>query len=377
MWVLGLVSLLTDVATEAVYPFFPLFLVGLGASELAIGIIEGAADAVASLAKVGAGHVSDRWRRRQPLVLAGYSLSSIVRPLLALIASPWQGALIRCVDRFGKGVRGAPRDVLLAHYAPAGERGRVFGFHRAMDHLGAAIGPVLAAGYLLARPDQFRELFVLTAIPGLAVVWLVTRVTDPPPPAAVEARPATGSVAGLSPAFWRLMLVLFVFALGNASDAFLILALSAAGFSGGQIALLWAAHHVVKSLSSLFGGALSDRIGRRRSIGIGWAVYAVIYAGFAATTAPVTLVALFLGYGIYHGLTEGAEKALVADWVSPELRGTAFGIYGTALGIGAFAASVVFGAIWMVVSPAAAFLTGAALALVATAGLAVVRPSSS
>ena len=371
-----MVSLLTDIASEAIYPFFPLFLVGLGATELVVGVIEGAADAVASFSKVASGRLSDRMQRRQPLVFAGYSVSSLARPLLGLIVSPWQGGLIRVADRVGKGVRGAPRDVLLAHHAPAGQRGRVFGFHRAMDHLGAAIGPLLAAVYLWFRPGQFRELFMITILPGLAVMALLTRLKDP------EAESdQTGSeippISALPPSFWRLMVVLAIFTLGNSTDAFLILALSAAGFSGTQIALLWAVHHVVKSASSLVGGAASDRMGRRPTIIAGWLIYAGVYAGFAFASSDVLLVMLFVVYGLYHGLTEGAEKALVADWVPKDLRGTAFGVYGGALGVGTFAASVVFGGVWMLVSPTAAFLLGASLALAAMLGLTAIRAPQS
>jgi len=377
VWILGLASLLTDVATEAVYPFFPLFLLGLGATELVIGIIEGAAEAVASFSKLVAGRFSDRWQRRQPLVLAGYALSSIVRPALGLIAAPWQGGAIRVVDRIGKGTRGAPRDALLAHFAPVARRGRVFGFHRAMDHLGAAIGPLLAAAFLWFRPGDYRTLFLITIVPGLAVVGLLLTLRDPAPddPASGDGnRAGTGALSGLPSSFWRLMTVIVVFTLGNSSDAFLILALGASGFSGTEIALLWAAHHVVKSASSLLGGDASDRFGRRTLIASGWLVSAAIYAGFAVATSTPALIGLFLVYGTYHGLTEGAEKALVADWVPAAVRGTAFGIYGAALGLGAFAASVIFGAIWMAVGPAAAFLTGAALALAATTGLLALRP---
>jgi MFS family permease len=378
VWILGLASLLTDVATEAVYPFFPLFLLSLGATELVIGLIEGTAEAVASVSKLASGRVSDRWRRRQPLVLGGYALSSIVRPALGLISAPWQGGAIRVIDRVGKGTRGAPRDALLAHFAPAGQRGRVFGFHRALDHMGAAIGPLVAAAFLWVRPADYRTLFLLTVIPGLVVMALLLSLRDPDaarmPPAARREPADSPTTPRLPATFWRLMVVLIVFTLGNSSDAFLILALGAAGFSGTEVALLWAAHHVVKSASSLLGGDASDRLGRRTLIIVGWLIYAGVYAGFAIASSAPALIALFLVYGLYHGLTEGAEKALVADWVPSGIRGTAFGVYGAALGLGAFAASVVFGALWMAFGPAAAFLTGATLALAATAGLLGLRP---
>jgi MFS family permease len=378
VWLLGVVSLLTDTATEAAYPLLPAFLLSLGATPVMLGGIEGTAEAIASLCKIWAGRWSDRAKRRQPIVMLGYGISSLVRPLLAVAGAPWHVAAVRFTDRVGKGIRGAPRDALLAHYAGAEQRGRVFGFHRAMDHMGAVLGPLLAAAYLWFRPGEFREVFLLTLMPGLAVLAVLWRVRDPERPVRPVAAPASPGdpAARLPGSFWRLMAILGLFTLGNSSDAFLLLALAQAGFSPTGLALLWAAQHVVKSASSLVGGAASDRLGRTRTIGAGWLVYAAIYAGFAALTSPSALVALFLAYGLYHGLTEGAEKALIADVVPAAGRGLAFGVYGATLGIGALVASVLFGAIWTWVSAPAAFLTGAALALAATAALSLV-PSPS
>lgn len=373
VWLLGFVSLLTDMASEAIYPLLPAFLAALGASRLQLGVIEGSAEAVASVGKVVSGRLSDRWQRRQPIVLAGYGLSSLVRPLMALAAAPVTVWAIRFTDRIGKGVRGAPRDVLLAHHAPVAERGRVFGFHRAMDHLGAVLGPLAALAVLWWSPGSYRTIFAATLVPGLVVIALLTRLKDPPPaPRADRDRaPAVASWRGtpMPRSFWRLMLVLAVFTLGNSTDMFLLAWLGDVGLSAGDLLLIYAAQHVVKAASSFYGGVVADRFGRRALIATGWLLYAGVYAGFALAASPAALVALFVVYGLYHGMTEGAEKALIADAVPAPARGAAFGIYSATLGLVGFAASVLFGAIADRVSMPAAFLTGAVLALAAVAAL--------
>lgn len=370
VWVLGFVSLLTDSASEAIYPLLPILLQGMGATALTLGFIEGSAEAVASLLKVWSGRVSDRMSRQQPIILAGYSLSSAVRPLLALAAAPWHIGAIRFVDRIGKGVRGAPRDAMLAANATPEQRGRVFGFHRAMDHMGAVIGPLVAFAVLYWWPGTERALIAWTIVPGILVVLLLTRIADAPAsaPSTEHLAPGTEHLApstehsALPRPFRRLMIALGIFALGNSSDMFLLLYLGQSGVAAMWLPLLWAAHHVVKVVASLAGGSLADRIGRRASIRLGWVTYAGIYIGFASAGSLPVLVALFVLYAAYHGLVDGAEKALIADIVPAPSRGAAYGVYGATQGIGALAASVLFGAIWTWVNPATAFITGAALA---------------
>jgi MFS family permease len=370
VWLLGLTSLFTDTASEAIYPLLPVYLTRvLGAGAVSLGIIEGAAEAANSVLKVVSGRLSDRWRVRKPIVLAGYGLSSVVRPMIALVASWPQLLLIRFLDRVGKGVRGAPRDAILAACATPDTRGRVFGFHRAMDHVGAIIGPLLASVFLLLDPGRYRLLFALTIIPGAAAVWMLARVNEQRPPRAHPARPGvpvSPSWRGLPRDYYVLLGVLLVFTLGNSADAFLLLRLDDAGVAPPLIPLLWAALHVVKASMSVWGGAKSDRWGRRVVIGAGWLVYAAVYAGFAVSASIPGLVTWFLLYGLYFGLTEGAEKALIADLTPPALSGTAFGLYNAALGIGALLASVAFGLVWKMVGPAEAFALGAGLALLAT-----------
>ena len=378
VWLMGLGSLFTDTASEAIYPLLPLFLTRvLGAGAVSLGIIEGAAEAANSVLKIISGRLSDRWNRRKAIVVAGYSLSSAIRPLIALAGSWPQVLGIRFFDRVGKGIRGAPRDALLAAAATPDTRGRVFGFHRTMDHAGAMLGPLLASLFLLLYPGEYRTLFLLTIVPGAVAVALMARVRDvrmPPAPPASRGEGREGERGAAQPGSWRrlprtlyvFLVVLLIFALGNSADAFLLLRLADLGVSPVLIPVLWAAHHAVKAVMSVVGGIRSDRVGRPRVIAVGWVVYAAVYAGFALTTSLTWLVLLFLCYGLYYGLAEGTEKALVADLAPADLRGTAFGLYNAVLGAGALLASVVFGLIWSAAGAAAAFGAGASLAVAAT-----------
>jgi MFS family permease len=378
VWLLGWVSLFTDMASEMIYPLLPLFLTTvLKAGAMSLGVIEGIAEAANSALKIISGRVADNSGRPKRLVLVGYGISSAARPFIGVASSWVQVLAIRFADRLGKGIRGAPRDAMLADFAPEGQRGRVYGFHRAMDHAGAVLGPLAASLFLYLYPGEYRTLFALTIIPGLIVIAIILTVPESPrrgtlAPSTVA--PSTsapwhpGTLAPLSPSvpLRRALAVIFLFALGNASDAFLLLRLSTVGIADVWIPLLWSALHVVKVLSSLAGGELSDRFGRRALIATGWSFYALVYAAFAVTETPAVLITVFLSYGLYFGLTEGVEKAWIADLATPERRGTAFGYYNATLGVGALLASLLFGLIWTRVSPQAAFYTGAALAGVAT-----------
>ncbi|MFL6200773.1 MAG: MFS transporter [Thermoanaerobaculia bacterium] len=370
---LSVVSFLTDVASDMTYPLLPLFLsTVLGASATAVGAIEGAAESTAALLKLASGWWSDRVRRRKPLVLAGYGIASLIRPLIGLAQSVTQVLAVRVTDRVGKGIRTSPRDALIADSVDPAIRGRAFGFHRAADHAGAVVGPLLAFALLRWTEMDLRQLFLLTIVPGaLAVIALVFGVREVPremAPAASRFDPH----ARLGGRFWAFLGVLFVFTLGNSTDAFLLLRAADLGVAPALVPILWAMLHVVKALSSTPGGILSDRLGRKPLLIAGWLVYAVVYFLLGRAGVEWQVWALFAVYGIYFGLTEGVEKALVADLVPSDRRGAAFGWYNLALGLGALPASLIFGAIWDRWGAATAFTFGAGMALVAALGIAAV-----
>ena len=365
---------MTDAATEAVYPLLPVFITQvLGGPPIALGIVEGAADATSSILKVFAGRWSDRLGARKPIVVAGYALSSLVRPFIALATSWAHVFAIRVTDRVGKGLRSAPRDAMLAALAPPGERGRVFGYHWAMDHAGAAVGPLLATVFLYFSPTEYRLLFGLTIIPGLLAVITLLRVPETAPALPVPKVPAVPEVPGVVPgvplprALKKYLLILSVFTLGNSSDAFLLLQLSNAGVPLMGLTALWSAQHAIKALLAMKGGMLSDRFGRRALIFTGWLIYAAVYAGFAWSQSLQALIGWFLVYSIYAAAVEGSEKALIADLAPDTQRATAFGWHAAVQGVGALAAGISFGLIWQYFGAPAAFMTGAALALAAAA----------
>ncbi len=370
---LGWASLFTDAATEIIYPLLPVYLSRvLGASATSLGIIEGVAEGVNSLLKIASGWVSDRRRERRPIVILGYTLSSLARPLIAVSSSWLQVLAIRALDRTGKGIRGAPRDAMLAAHADAASRGRIFGFHRAMDHTGAVVGPIIATIFLAFFPGQYRWLFALTAIPGALAVATLFRVEEKV--GSVEHRERLeGSQQRLPQELYTVLGIIFLFSLGSSADAFLLLRLADAMGSATFLPLLWAAHHVVKASLSTWGGGLSDRLGRRYVIVIGWVIYSLVYLGFALVTNAVAFVALFLIYGVHFALAEGSEKALVADLTPMHRQGTSFGLYYGVLGVGMLVASIAFGIVYDRVSPAAAFIMGSALSAAAAVLLLVVR----
>ncbi|MBV9109672.1 MAG: MFS transporter [Gemmatimonadetes bacterium] len=385
LW-LSLVSLLNDSASEMIYPLLPLFLTGvLGAGPAFLGVIEGVAEASSSLLKLAGGVVADRFGRRKTLVAWGYGIAAAGRPLIALASSAWQVLGIRFADRVGKGLRTAPRDAMLAESVPPEVRGEAFGIHRAADHAGAVIGPLLASGILLllvgSEPHRLRLVFGLAIIPGiltfLIVVWKV-RDTGGVPVNAGEARTfrrLLPPVRELGPVLPRYLGVLALFALGNSSDAFLLLRAQRLGVAVALIPILWAALHLSKMVWSVIGGRMSDRVGPRATIVAGWMVYAAVYAGFAFAAAEWHVWALFLVYGLFFGLTEAPEKALVAAIAPANLRGSAFGWFNAVGGVAALLASILFGVIWDAFGVEAAFLTGAALALAAALLLPLVIPA--
>ncbi|HEX3871485.1 MAG TPA: MFS transporter [Pirellulales bacterium] len=375
--VLGWTSFLNDVASEMTFPLLPRFLTEvLGGSAVGLGAIEGLADSTASLLKLASGGWSDRIGSRKGFVLSGYALTALIRPLAGLATMPWHLLATRLCDRVGKGIRTTPRDTLVAESTDRRHLGWAFGFQRAMDHFGAAVGPLAASGFLLlAGPsgEALRWLFVLTLIPGLAVLVLLWFGLEEKPQTAKAARPFTLSLRPFDANFRVYLLAMFVFTLGNSSDAFLLVRAGALGVSEIALPMLWLALHVVKSLGSLATGATVNRVGARRMIFLGWTIYAAVYMGFGLATKTWHAWALFLVYGMYYALTEPIEKKLVADLVPSENKGLAYGWYNFAIGMSALPASLLFGWLYEEFGAMVAFGVGAALAGLAALLLAMVR----
>lgn len=371
---LGLAALLNDTASELIYPLLPVFLTTtLGATPAVVGLIEGIADGLASILKYFSGAISDRQRRRKPWVVTGYGLAAASRLLIAA-ATVWPLVLTaRLIDRTGKGMRSAPRDAMIADVTPKEQRGRAYGFHRALDHTGAIAGPLLALLLLQGFGLSLRTTFFLAIIPGaigVVMLALLLRETEHAPRKEQNETPD----ATLPRRFRGAITAVALFALANSSDAFLLMQAHAAGVSTAMLPALWAAHHVIKSLFSTRAGALSDRVDRRWLLVAGWTVYALIYVLFPfAATLPMFVI-LFVAYAIPFTLAEGAERAWIADLVPAEARGKSFGLYYLANGVGVLVGSALFGLLYQQVSPFAAFFTGAALALTAVAAVLLTSP---
>jgi MFS family permease len=381
---LSFVSFLNDTSSEIIYPLLPAFLaLSLGASPFAIGLIEGFAESIASLLKLASGYFSDKFRSRKFPVFLGYSLAAVTRPFLAFVTTWPQVLVVRMTDRVGKGVRGAPRDALIAESVPKNKRGFAFGFNRAADHLGAVFGPV--CGFLLLllfavdtqNPtiQEYQQVFLFASVPvifGLIVIAFFVREEKDH-----DEKPETPnlSLRGFDGNFKRFLFVIAVFTLSNSTDAFLLLRAADAGISPVVLPLLWMTLHFSKVISSLVGGDLSDRFGRKTLIISGWVVYALVYLGFAFVDSAWQCWLLFIVYGAYFGLTEGVEKAFVADMVPDEKRGTAYGLYNLAFGITVFPASLSFGLIWNNFGASTAFIVSSCISLTAIFLLMTVRPS--
>lgn len=371
---LSFVSLLNDTSSEIIYPLLPAFLaLSLGASPFAIGLIEGFAESIASILKLFSGYLSDRFGTRKLPIFLGYSLAAVTRPLLAFVTSWPQVLVVRMTDRVGKGIRGAPRDALIAESVPEKERGFAFGFNRAADHLGAVIGPV--AGFVLlsifavnaADPTllEYQKVFLFASVPVIIGLLVIAFFVGEKVDHHDTIDPPNFSLRGFDGNFKRFLAVIALFTLSNSTDAFLLLRAGQAGVSPVLLPLLWMTLHVSKVVSSLIGGGLSDRIGRKKVIVAGWLIYALVYVGFAFVDSAWQCWVLFIIYGSYFGLTEGVEKAFVADMVPKNKRGTAYGLYNLAFGITVFPASLLFGLAWTELGATTAFLASASVSLLA------------
>lgn len=375
---LGVVSLLNDFSSEVTVRTLPLFLSNvLGVRIGIVGLIEGIAESTATLLQLISGYLSDRIGRRKALTLFGYGLSNLTKPLLYFGTAGWGVVFaIRFLDRVGKGIRTAPRDALIADVTPPEQRGKAFGFRKAMDKTGAVMGLLIGAMVLYQSQrdsltltlETYLWLVLLAVLPGLAAVVVLAGWVEERSKTAAARKP-TLRWSEIDDRFWRFIGVLVLFALGNSSDAFLMLRAQTLGLSTVEIFLVVTGFNLVISVSSTKGGALSDVLGRRGLIVAGWIIYAVIYLGFAFASQWWHVWILYAGYGLYYGAFQGAASAMVADLVPEHLRGTAYGIFNTALGITAFPASLFAGLLWDWYGPAAPFLAGGSLALMAASGL--------
>lgn len=360
----GLVSFCMDVSSEMIYPLVPIFLATvLGVNKSMIGLIEGIAEATASLLKVFSGWFSDHLGRRKGLMFAGYATSTLSRPFIAL-ASAWQPVLAsRFIDRLGKGIRTAPRDAIIAESTETSHLGRAFSFHRAMDSMGAVVGPAFALLLLQWRPDNYQLVFWLSIVPGaLAVLFIVLFIKEKKRALAGQARRPRFSLRHFD---WRVkwfILIVTLFALGNSSDAFLILRAEQLGVPVLMIPAVYLTFNLIYSFSAIPAGMAADRFGRKRIILLGFILFAGLYYGFAVAESSAAIWWLFGLYGLFMGLTEGIQKAFLASIIPPDFKATAFGVHASAVGMATLPASLIGGLLWDRVSPAATFYFGAAMA---------------
>ena len=370
VWALGLVSLFTDIGSEMVHSLLPLLLVGsLGASGLVIGLIEGTAEALVLIVKVFSGYLSDAWGRRKPLVLLGYGLAALSKPLFPMAGSVTTIVAARLLDRFGKGIRGAPRDALIADVTPVAIRGSAFGLRQAMDTLGAVVGPLCAVALMTVLLGEIRAVLWFAVLPGLIAVALIVCAVREPESSARPARlPITREgLASLGKPYWMLVAVAALLALARFSEAFLILRGAQLGLADAHVPLVLVAMSVVYALSSWPSGSFSDRYGRRALFVVGVLVLVLADGVLALATGPVGVFAGAALWGLHLGMTQGVLSAMIVDASGAQRRGTAFGVYGLASGVGLLVASVVAGAVWDGWGGQSTFALGGVLAVLTLA----------
>ncbi len=376
---LGVSSLLTDISSEMIFTLVPLFLSNvLGAATTIVGLVGGLSDSTEAVFKIFSGWFSDRVGKRKLLTVAGYSLSTIAKPFMYLASSWGMVAAIRFSDRVGKGVRTSPRDALVADSVGSGDRGKAFGLHRAMDTMGAVLGLGLAAliiylvqgGGVELSLASYRWLVLVGIVPAvLGVLVLLTLVKEARRNSPGGSKVNGFRLSGVDGRFKIFLAVMAVFTLGNSSDFFVILRAQNLEASVFQITLMLVVFNLAYSMTSLPAGVISDRLGRRRVIALGWLIYALVYLGFAAASSLWQIWLLFAAYGIYYGIVEGVARAFVADLVPEERRGTAYGLYHGVVGLTLLPASLIAGWLWDAVSPQAPFYFGAGLAFLAMLGI--------
>ncbi|MGB9975622.1 MFS transporter [Thermovenabulum sp.] len=372
MWnviVLGLTSLLTDISTEMVYPLLPIYLTTrLGATPLIVGTIEGIAESIASLLKVFSGYYSDKIKKRKAFAISGYGISTVGKVILYLSFS-WPMVLTaRILDRFGKGIRTAPRDALIAESAKKEEFGKAFGLHRAMDTLGAVIG-VLTAYILISIPGvNYNKIFLASLIPAFLGVMALFFVREKGE-RGIKSKKLFLEWNKLDSRLKMFLIIMFIFTLGNSSNQFLLLKAKNVGFNDKTVILLYLIYNIVYDMLSYPAGIISDKIGRKRMIVMGYLAYGIVYFGFALAKMPVTIWVLFGIYGLYMAFTEGVEKAFISEVAPEQVRGTMIGLHATLVGIGLFPASFLAGILWNLFGPSAPFYFGGVMGLLAAIGI--------
>lgn len=359
----GIVSFLTDTSTKMVYSIMPMFLMSIGASKTSLSLIEGIAESTASLLKAFSGYWSDKIGKNKPFMLIGYGLSALVMPLYAAVVSPLHVLLLRFTERLGKGIRTAPRDSLVAGSVEKNETGKSFGLHKAMDNSGAILGPLLAFLILSMKPDDFRFIFLLAGIPGiLGVIVLIFGIK--------EAKKNKESLLqkfrfqDYPKRFYLFLGIIFIFTLGNSTDALLIVKANEVGIKVTFIPLVYLISSVVSVFLAIPLGTLSDKIGREKLLIFGFMVYAVVYFGFGITGDIYTIIALFGLYGVYSASTDGIQKALVSDFTDRNKKGTAMGLYNALLGVTLLPASLIAGVLYDKVNSSIPFYFGATTAVI-------------
>ncbi len=363
----GLVSMFMDISSEMIYPLLPLFLTDvLGSTKLIVGIIEGIAESTASIIKIFSGYLADRFGRKKLLMGIGYGISTLSRPIIAGASSPLHVLIARTVDRLGKGIRTAPRDAIIAESTDNDGLGKAFGFHRAMDTIGAVIGPLLAFAILVMSPGNFRLVFLLSAIPGsIAVLLIIALIREKKHTEDGDKQRPSLNISSFDGRFRLYMVVVAIFSIGNFADAFLILRAKNLGFSNELITMVYLLYNIVYAASATPFGILADRVGLKKIVAIGFVLYSMIFAGFAMSTNALHIWLFFIAYGLYRGLTEGNLRAYVASIAPSERKATAFGVYHAVSGTMLLPASIIAGLLWDMSGPRLAFAFGSIASIIA------------
>lgn len=364
----GLTSFLTDTTTKMIYAIMPIFLLSIGASKTELSLIEGVAESTASVLKAVSGWWSDKIGRNKPFMAVGYALTAVLSPLFAFVTSPLQVLFIRFAERIGKGIRTAPRDSLIAGSSSESGKGKSFGFHKAMDNSGAIVGPLLAYAVLTVFPGDYRKVFVLSAIPGLLGVLSILLFVREAKKLRAEL-PENINLRDFPSRFYTFLGIAFIFTLGNSTDALLLVKAGDTGIKAAFIPLVYLLFNFVSVIFAIPAGMLSDKIGRERLIIFGYLLYAGIYFGFGRTSDRGVVILLFALYGIYSAATDGVQKALVADLIDQQRRGTGLGIYNSLIGVTLLPASLIAGVLYDKVNNRAPFFFGAVMALLAAVGM--------